>query len=280
MNRCGTHPNNPHDQVQVRRSEAAPDQQGLAFHFDKDEALFCASNGTMWSHPELATVTYLSSQGAPTVVFDSSIADDNDATQPVPPHTQTQSETGISAAGPAWTFVSYPRRGKHLAFPGNLLHGCPAELCCRARGTSGPSNQQRGHGHEAPAPPMVNGPDKQSYTRVTVLVNIWRNQPPNALPVLSRELCSSMSQFRLSDVLCKPSSVLNNTQTSDSDKETGHGSDEKLKEQVVTEINSKVAGRLSELSEHRAPLTAVLPFAALLAIGQDRSSAGSVCVWN
>ena len=68
-------------------------------------------------HPKLATVTYFSSHGAPTVVFN------------------TKSDKQ-ALEGPDQAFVSYPRKRKHICFRGSLLHGCPSEL-------SGPASSEK-----------------------------------------------------------------------------------------------------------------------------------------
>lgn len=80
-------------------------------------------------HPHVATVTYLSDAGAPTMVV----------------HHQPMAFRGTESVRHA--FISHPRLGKHMSFDGRLLHGVPPELI-------------------APRTPS-------SYTRITVLVNVW-----------------------------------------------------------------------------------------------------------
>ena len=63
----------------------------------KDEELFKKKN--ILKHPTVATVTYLSNDGIPTVVF-----------------------------GEKNVLINYPKVGNHLAFSGSLVHGCPKEL--------------------------------------------------------------------------------------------------------------------------------------------------------
>eukprot|EP00873_Tetraselmis_striata_P021620 jgi/Tetstr1/441884/TSEL_030094.t1 len=74
--------------------DTAPPGDVIPWHHDKDE-LRLRRSGEL-AFPAVATVTYLSTCGSPTVVF-----------------------------GEAETLVCHPRAGNHLAFAGHLLHGCP-----------------------------------------------------------------------------------------------------------------------------------------------------------
>lgn len=90
--------------------------------------------------PYLATVTYLTSSGAPTCVF--TLAAD------------AHGKAVISLTNevpPCCASLSFPRRGRHLLFDGRLLHGAPHEL---ARQTEAPT------------------------WRGTVLVNLWARHKP------------------------------------------------------------------------------------------------------
>jgi hypothetical protein len=97
----------------------------IPWHYDKDEVLFFKDG--IERHPDISTVTYLTGGNLPTVVF---------------------SSTEDSA------LVSYPRFGKHIAFSGRYLHGCPSLLKYHLNSS-------------------------EDY-RVTFLVNIWLNSPPTA----------------------------------------------------------------------------------------------------
>ena len=102
---------------------------GLGLHFDKDERAHAERDE--WHHPMLATATYLTDGGAPLVVFNTS----SDGEGPV--------SRGCLVA---------PRKARHVAFLGNLLHGVPRELTPRRD-------------------------VRASEKRVSVLVNLWEKRP-------------------------------------------------------------------------------------------------------
>ena len=62
------------------RVEEAEGNQGLGFHFDKDESYM--TRRKVIRFPEVSTVTYLSSFGAPTLVLNQTIGDGANAMQP------------------------------------------------------------------------------------------------------------------------------------------------------------------------------------------------------
>jgi hypothetical protein len=121
--------------VQVRRSSGTPT---IRLHWDSDEEHkatagehVCRDGRTSWKGPPateaallasrspqvppwLATVTYLGSYGAPTVVL------------PV-----AADAHGRAVRAGADAFISHPVAGKHLAFDGRLLHGALHELGVR-----------------------------------------------------------------------------------------------------------------------------------------------------
>jgi hypothetical protein len=94
--------------VQIR-GPATNHGDAIGFHWDRDEVLADADPPTL-AHPMVATVTYLTSAGAPTVVLDV-------APLQLP-------GTASATRG----YVSHPSPGKHIAFDGRLLHGVPPEL--------------------------------------------------------------------------------------------------------------------------------------------------------
>ena len=117
-------------------------QARLPFHFDKDEEALRSTE--QWHHPSCATVTYLTdprSGDPPTVIFDS-VHPDAAAQracrqrQNVDLAEGAEEEEGSGLAGrgriksaadgPRQACISFPERGKHLAFRGRFLHGCPA----------------------------------------------------------------------------------------------------------------------------------------------------------
>jgi len=112
---------------------------GIDMHFDKDVVL--AGLGLPYVHPQLSTVTYLTSYGAPTVVTPVRRSSDG-----------TMDETCNGNV-----VVSHPVSGKHLAFDGRYLHGVPEVLNRAAHGAAAEGR------------------------RVTLLVNVWLNHRPFAV---------------------------------------------------------------------------------------------------
>lgn len=131
--------------VQRRSSRQARAARAINWHFDKDERL--REDHGVFVHPYLSTVTYTSDlNGAPTVVLPVRISFDGQQPTPAP--------SGVPTTGRG--VVSFPKRGRHLAFNGRLLHGCPVELAHEPRG---------------------------AYERMTILVNVWVNHRPRDVEV-------------------------------------------------------------------------------------------------
>jgi len=127
-------------------------KEDIGFHHDKDEAM--ASLKSTMKFPEVSTVTYLTGQGAPTVVFNQTTPDGNGALPITPKH-------GV---------LSYPKKNRHLRFQGNLQHGVPAFLAPEHQ--DGSIVQLRGSGRE----------------RITFLVNWWKTKPmgPNCNKITTK----------------------------------------------------------------------------------------------
>ena len=64
-------------------------------------------------HPRVATITYLSDTGVPTLVMDKCS----------PPPSDPEKKSLDGSIHKAW--LSHPRFGKHVAFDGRFLHGGP-----------------------------------------------------------------------------------------------------------------------------------------------------------
>lgn len=123
---------------------------GIQFHWDKDETLRDLSGGRLFIHPHLSTVTYLTSEGAPTMVFEDTTPDEGMLNQDIEE-----------------AYISWPRTGKHLSFDGRFLHGAPSDLLASRDDSSMNSDK----------------------TRVTFLVNIWLfHQPLGVEPFPSKFL--------------------------------------------------------------------------------------------
>lgn len=78
----------------------------IVFHFDKDEGM--ATKNKIFKFPYIATVTYMTECGGPTMVFDHRTTERNDSYVP------SQPRNG---------FISMPAIGKHITFDGELFHG-------------------------------------------------------------------------------------------------------------------------------------------------------------
>ena len=140
----------------------------VGWHFDADYGLEDQAPNLL-IHPRVATVTYLTESGPPTVVLD----------RVSPPPTDIE-----SLAGPvprAW--MSHPKLGRHLAFDGRLLHGAPSELM----------------GDEEPTKKKA-----KLEPRVTLLVNVWVNHCPLDAEPLDDYIVASLTSPVESSLSWKP----------------------------------------------------------------------------
>ena len=142
-----------------------PDEHGgygkIAMHFDKDEAIYASAG--LFVHPLLATVTYLTNEGAPTVVVPNcTISTEGDyhmrgggnqCRHVLEPSMENDSNSTVDAPMSLYDTVCLvpPRVGRHVRFDGRWLHGAPEMLCVT---------------------------DAESYQRITFLVNIWVGHKP------------------------------------------------------------------------------------------------------
>jgi hypothetical protein len=141
------------------------DDDEVGMHFDADYGLEAQAPGLLL-HPRLATVTYLSDFGAPTVVWDR---------KSTPPHSLDELTGPVDRA-----WLSHPKIGKHIAFDGRLLHGAPtvffpaaAAAPASAIAVADNLDHERGDDSSRPAKRI-----KQDRRRITLLVNIWLNHCP------------------------------------------------------------------------------------------------------
>jgi hypothetical protein len=229
----------------------------LPFHFDKDEAAL--RNSGVWSHPACATVSYLSSVQCgdlPTVVFDSVQQD------------QVERGDESTAGQPRQACISYPSEGKHLAFRGKYLHGCPLELAYSQRhqemngldnatefGRDGDWN----HGATDEAQERI-GDD--AVGRLTLLVNLWTKgtrptslRPLPAAVVAQLSRCSTLAGKR---TLLRP------------------GHPEQLRVVVANSRQCGGVGPAVSLFEHVEGMTAPLPVAA---IASAQAESSCLCVF-
>ena len=144
------------DSNNVDDPEEEEDEVGI--HFDADYELEDQA-ANLLLHPRIATVTYLSDFGAPTLVVDLK-------SPPMDDVKKTALEKEIPTA-----WLSHPVLGKHTAFDGRLLHGAPALFF--------PSMQKnkyiRANAENGDGEPASKRRKTTPQKRVTLLVNIWLN---------------------------------------------------------------------------------------------------------
>jgi hypothetical protein len=152
-------------------ADVTADEEGdgasINWHFDKDEELLDQCD--IYMHPFISTVTYLSDVGAPTVVFGDGRITHEGALLSRRDRFDGEVCKEEQAEPLANAFVSFPRVGKHIAFNGRLLHGCPRT--CAPRTAIAESTAQDAAG---------------GSKRVTMLVNVWLNHRPVGLQEISR----------------------------------------------------------------------------------------------
>ena len=147
--------------------EEEDDDDEVGLHFDADYELEDQVSN-MLLHPRIATVTYLSDFGAPTLVLD----------QKSPPMDDLQKKTLEGGIDRAW--LSHPHLGKHTAFDGRLLHGAPALYFP-------PRKDLPNDGEESSAKRQ-----KIIKKRYTFLVNVWLNHCVMDAGLLDEEVCAKL----------------------------------------------------------------------------------------
>ena len=161
----------------------------IGFHWDRDYGHEGKTGCNLYPH--LATVTYLTDIGGPTIIVNKTGCKSSEQ----------------SHSGPADSvIVSKPSLGKHIKFDGRLLHAAPSSLIL---GNSSNENQNEIESKNKskkiiPAPSIFNN------KRITFLVNIWLNHIPiqaKAFPVESLKRFSplfSKSDISSFDQSCAP----------------------------------------------------------------------------
>ena len=158
--------------VQVRTPGGQP---SLNLHFDADEEH--KNHAGEHIPPWLATVTYLGSCGAPTLILPVV----GDGTARVRPRDAGEQE---GEGGSRGAFVSHPREGKHLAFDGRLLHGAIDELTHPPPARAG--EEAEGASQE----------EDKAYTRVTLMVNVWVDHRPSRAMRLPEDAAALLSNIK------------------------------------------------------------------------------------
>lgn len=159
-------------------SEGGEDDE-VGMHFDADYALEEQASG-IFLHPRVATITYLSDVGVPTLILDK---------RSPPPHDVEKSSLNGSITK-GW--LSHPSFGKHVSFDGRLLHGAPGEYF--------PSVSTPKSNEDDVAEPQTKkqkveekGEGALVGKRITFLVNIWLNHSTMDAVILDDDIVSKLT---------------------------------------------------------------------------------------
>ena len=155
----------------------------VGMHFDADYALEEQASG-VFLHPRVATITYLSDVGVPTLILDKR--------SPPPQDFDKSSLNGSIKKG----WLSHPSFGKHVSFDGRLLHGAPGEYFPN---TSTPKSndddvsepQTKKQKVEEKVEKVEGG--ELVGKRITFLVNIWLNHSTMDAVILDDDLVSKLA---------------------------------------------------------------------------------------
>jgi hypothetical protein len=167
-------------------AEDNEDHDEVGMHFDADYGLEDQAPGLLL-HPRVATITYLSNVGAPTLVLD----------RKSPPPNEAAKLAGEIRRG----WLSGPRLGKHVAFDGSLLHGAPATFfpgVASLESLDEPPNKKRrlesGAKDVASAleEPRATDDRRVESQRITFLVNVWLNHCPMDAELLDDEIIEQL----------------------------------------------------------------------------------------
>ena len=156
----------------------------VGMHFDADYALEEQASG-VFLHPRVATITYLSDVGVPTLILDKR--------SPPPQDVEKSSLNGSITKG----WLSHPSFGKHVSFDGRLLHGAPGEFFPSA---STPESSK--YDDDVPEPQtkkqkVEEKADEEDNAlvgkRITFLVNIWLNHSTMDAVILDDDIVNRLT---------------------------------------------------------------------------------------
>ena len=149
----------------------------VGFHWDRDYGLEDEFDKLV--HPQLATVTYMSNVGGPTVVLD------------MPGNIQQQ---GYESYPLSSCIISKPVVGKHMVFDGLLLHGAPSDLHNTDDIETSSDEDTICTSENEENIPIQGATPAISNPRVTFLVNVWLNHiPTQSNTSLSPSLLTQLS---------------------------------------------------------------------------------------
>lgn len=159
------------------------DDDEVGMHFDADYGLE-AQMPNFLLHPRVATITYLSDIGVPTLILD----------KKSPPPADTEKKSLGGDINKAW--LSHPKFGKHVAFDGRLLHGAPGEFFPAVAKnkndyvSSEPKTKRAKVDKSCDIHNDING---SSGKRITFLVNIWLNHCPIDAEIMDDDIVSKLT---------------------------------------------------------------------------------------
>jgi len=147
----------------------------IGIHFDADYGLEeQLPNYTL--HPRVATITYFSNTGVPTLILEKCS----------PPPSDEEKKSLNGSIKKAW--LSHPCFGKHVAFDGRFLHGGPGEYFPSVAKKSTQTSEPK-----AKKMKSDDSPSALSGKRVTFLVNIWLNHCPFESEPLDDEIVDKLT---------------------------------------------------------------------------------------
>ena len=165
-------------QKESNDEDAEEEDDEVGMHFDADYGLESQMPNFM-IHPRVATITYLSEIGVPTLILDKQ--------SPAPSDAEKQSLAGEISR--AW--LSHPRFGKHVAFDGRFLHGAPGEFFPGVGPEHNFTDASEPKAKKAKVEHSNN--NASSGKRVTFLVNIWLNHCPIDADILDDDIVSKLT---------------------------------------------------------------------------------------
>ena len=173
-------------------SEEEDDEVGM--HFDADYGLEAQLPNYML-HPRVATITYLSNVGVPTLILNKR--------SPPPVDVEKKSLNGSIEQG----WLSCPMVGKHICFDGRLLHGAPGTFFPASNSAVKSGNgdvdvdvdvdveeQSSKRRKLESGEKLDTGSSCDNGTkRITFMVNVWLNHCPIDAEPIDDDLCSKMN---------------------------------------------------------------------------------------
>lgn len=170
-------------------SQSSEEDDEVGMHFDADYGLEAQLPNFML-HPRVATITYLSNVGVPTLILN----------KRSPPPTDVEKKSLNGSIEQGW--LSCPIIGKHICFDGRLLHGAPGAFfpsfnTVIEKNTNGDVEEQSSKrrklesGEKLDTDSSIHDCDS-GKKRITFMVNVWLNHCPIDAELIDDDLCTQM----------------------------------------------------------------------------------------